>query len=284
MYGGAFSKQIEHFQAGALHASALVEAALDFDDEDDVDGRSGIEAARAILTDLHVGLLVELDTPPVERLRDGIRLVIAGPVNSGKSTLLNRLVGWEAAIVTDIAGTTRDRIEVPVALGGTAYVITDTAGFRDGSDDIVERIGMDRAREAIVGADILLWLGAAHDAPRDDAIRIWPQSDRHGRDPKAEYDIAISALTGEGMPILLDIIAARADHLLRRDRVYLLSGRQRDALFNALAATGQALAATDPLLIAEDVRAICGAFDVLTGRASTEDMLDNLFTGFCIGK
>lgn len=283
MYGGAFTARIEDFQRRALAGAALVEAALDFADEGDVAEDAALVQAMQDLSGLLEAIEEELTAPPVERLRDGIRLVIAGPVNSGKSTLLNRLAGREAAIVTDIAGTTRDRIEVPVAIGGTAWLITDTAGFREGADDPVERIGMDRAREAIEAADVLLWLGDPGAAPRPDALRILSRIDRDDV-VQRPHDLALSAQSGEGMARLYDWLADRAAALLARPQAYLLSERQRAGLGEAAEALRQAIRQRDPLLIAEHVRDTLAAFDRLTGRASTEEMLDSLFSGFCVGK
>ncbi|MET0240361.1 MAG: tRNA uridine-5-carboxymethylaminomethyl(34) synthesis GTPase MnmE [Sphingobium sp.] len=283
MYGGAFTARIETFQTRTLAAAAQVEAALDFADEGDVEDGDALGAARAILAALLHDMDLELAAPPAERLRDGIRLVIAGPVNSGKSTLLNRLAGWEAAIVTDVEGTTRDRIEVPVAIGGTAWLLTDTAGFRDAGADVVERIGMDRAREAIEAADLLLWLGEPDAVPRDDAVLVLPRMDRPDVFPR-RCDVAISAVTGEGMDALLALMAHRAAALLPAERAYLLSARQRMELGAARDALTSACNMHDPLIVAEEVREALAAFDRLTGRASTEHMLDSLFGGFCIGK
>ncbi|CAN5165685.1 tRNA uridine-5-carboxymethylaminomethyl(34) synthesis GTPase MnmE [soil metagenome] len=284
MYGGAFTARIELFQQRALAGAALVEASLDFADEGDVAEEAALARARDGLAELVAEMETDLAAPPAERLRDGIRLVIAGPVNSGKSTLLNRLAGWDAAIVTDIAGTTRDRIEVPVAIGGTAWLITDTAGFRDDPVDAVERIGMDRAREAIEAADVLLWLGDPGDAPRPDAILILSQADRSDVSYDRQYDIRLSAQTGEGMDALFGLLAQKAGTLLALPQTYLLSARQRAELAVAVSALRTAIGAVDPLLIAEHVRDCLAAFDRLTGRASTEHMLDNLFNGFCVGK
>ncbi|HEX7853340.1 MAG TPA: tRNA uridine-5-carboxymethylaminomethyl(34) synthesis GTPase MnmE [Sphingobium sp.] len=285
MYGGAFTARVEDFQKRTLTGAALIEAALDFADEDDVGGEeTTISQARHILTALREDMATDLAAPPAERLREGIRLVIAGPVNSGKSSLLNRLAGWEAAIVTDIEGTTRDRIEVPVALGGTAWLLTDTAGFRDASADVVERIGMDRAREAIEAADVLLWLGEPIEVPRNDAIRILSRIDREDVARDCPHDVAISVKTGEGMDALLALLTQRAAGLLPQDRSYLLSDRQRTELGAAAEAVHAALEQRNPLLMAEHVRDALTAFDRLTGRASTEHMLDSLFGGFCIGK
>lgn len=284
MYGGAFSGRVAVFQNTALRIAAAIEAALDFDDEDDVAGDAALAGARNALAALAAEMSTELDRPSAERLRDGIRLVIAGPVNSGKSTLLNHLAGRDAAIVTDIAGTTRDRIEVPVSLGGRPFLLTDTAGFRGETEDAVERIGMARAEEAIEAADILLWLGLPEAAPRADAIRILSRADRSDVVRGGGHDLVLSVHSGEGVDALLRLILARADALLPREGDYALSQRQRLGLAEAVAACREAMAMADPLLMAEHVRDCLAAFDRLTGRASTEDMLDALFGDFCIGK
>jgi tRNA modification GTPase len=282
MFGGMFTARIEVFQTEVLKCSALVEAALDFSDEGDVE-QDMVAKAKGALRRLANEMETELASPPAERLKDGIRLVIAGPVNAGKSTLLNRLAGWDAAIVTDIEGTTRDRIEVPVAMGGTAYLLTDTAGFRD-AQDAVEQIGIDRAREAIEAADIILWLGRADELPRPDAIHILSRIDRTDVDLTGSHDVAISAHSGEGMDGLVAAIEQRSSELLFHDRSYLLSARQKSELSTAAQAVHRAFKTVDPLLMAEHLRDALAAFDRLTGRASTEHMLDSLFGGFCIGK
>src|SRR3546814_8290936 len=142
-------------------SSDVCSSDLDFSDEDDVPD-DGIETrigqgVRILAEDVRAVLA----SPSAERLRDGVRVVLAGPPNAGKSTLLNRLVGRDAAIVSDVAGTTRDRIEVPAALGGTAFLFTDPAGLRGETDDAGDEIGIDRARRALEAADIIQ-IGRAH--------------------------------------------------------------------------------------------------------------------------
>ncbi|MET0373548.1 MAG: tRNA uridine-5-carboxymethylaminomethyl(34) synthesis GTPase MnmE, partial [Rhizorhabdus sp.] len=189
---GALSRAIEGWQAILLSLSARLEAQLDFADEEDVAPLSAGFAEE--LTALATGIDRWRGRPPAERLRDGIRVVLAGPPNAGKSTLLNALVGREAAIVTPIAGTTRDLIEAPVALGGVPFLFTDTAGLHAGGDT-VERIGIDRASQAIRAADILLWLGDPTEAP-DGAVRVGAQKDRLSHDVD-RYDLLLSAVAGE---------------------------------------------------------------------------------------
>lgn len=280
MTEGHFSRRIDAWQGMLLELSAMAEAALDFSDEDDVPD-SGIEARIAADIDrLAEEVRGALTAPSAERLRDGIRVVLAGPPNAGKSTLLNALVGREAAIVSDIAGTTRDRIEVPAALGGTAFLFTDTAGLRDDTTDVIEAVGMDRARAAVEAADIILWLGEPDQLPRPDAIQLAAQCDRRA----GGVGLAVSALTGEGMETLVTILMERASGLLPGVGDYALHQRQRDGMAFLLCHLQAASDSADLLIVAEELRRAREEIDRLTGRASTEDMLGRLFAGFCIGK
>lgn len=279
LVSGALSRQVETWRQAVLGAAAQIEAILDFADEGDVeaDTRPAYAAALSVATEIEAMLA----RPPAERLRDGIRVVLAGPPNAGKSTLLNALTGREAAITAPSAGTTRDLIEAPVAIAGVAYLLTDTAGLRDGTDP-VERIGVERARGAIEAADILLWLGAPADCPpHPGAIRLHPRADILPlMTPQA--DLAVSARTGQGMDALLSLIDERARALLPREDDIAVNARQRDALADCAIALRDS--PTDPILFAESLRAACRALDRVTGRAGVEDMLDALFGRFCIGK
>lgn len=281
MAEGHFSRRIDGWRRTLLDLSAMAEAALDFSDEDDVpdaaiEARIG-EGIAALAQDV----ATILAAPSAERLRDGIRVVLAGPPNAGKSTLLNALVGREAAIVSDIAGTTRDRIEVPAAIGGTAFLFTDTAGLRGETDDAIEAIGIDRARAALEAADIILWLGDANDLPRDDAILIAAQSDRAETDRPG---LPLSARTGAGMAKLIDTLLERAATLLPGEGDYALHARQRQRVRQLHDHLDAAHGTPDLLVAAEELRLARAAIDALTGQAGTEDMLDRLFSGFCIGK
>lgn len=282
MAEGHFSRRIDAWRADLLTLSAMAEAALDFSDEDDVPDESIGQHIQDGIGQLAEEVATILAAPTADRLRDGIRVVLAGPPNAGKSTLLNALVGRDAAIVSDIAGTTRDRIEVPAAIDGVAYLFTDTAGLRDDSGDAIEAIGIDRARAAVAAADIILWLGDADNLPRPDALLIAAQSDRWtGRDRPG---LLLSARTGEGMPALFAALADRAASLLPAPGDYALHRRQQRAVADLLDHLESASAASDLLIVAEELRLAREAIDALTGRAGTEDMLDRLFSGFCIGK
>jgi tRNA modification GTPase len=279
--GGALSRAIEGWRERLLALSARLEAVLDFADEEDVAplGADFAEAVRALADE--VGRWRA--STPAERLRDGVRVVLAGPPNAGKSTLLNALTGREAAIVTPIAGTTRDLIEAPVAFAGIPFLLIDTAGLHGGGGDIVETIGIDRAARAIAAADIVLWLGDPDQAPAG-ALRIGAQADRRDHLPAAGFDLIVSARTGVGMDALRDRLVARASTLLPGEDEAALSVRQREGLDRLAEALALALAESDPLLVAEALRLARRALDALAGRAGTEELLDALFGRFCIGK
>lgn len=280
MAEGHFSRRVEGWRRTLLDLSAMAEAALDFSDEDDVPDAAIERRIGTGIAALGEEIGTALAAPSAERLRDGIRVVLAGPPNAGKSTLLNALVGRDAAIVSDIAGTTRDRIEAPAAIGGTAFLFTDTAGLHEGTGDAIEAIGMDRARAALDAADIILWLGDAADLPRADALLIAAQCDRDATRP----GLQLSARTGEGMDSLVATLMDRAAQLLPGEGDYALHARQRARVGELLAHVEAARHSDDLLVIAEELRQARRAIDALTGQAGTEDMLDRLFSDFCIGK
>ena len=277
---GALSRALEDWQRRILMLGARIEARLDFGDEDDVDPLDPAFAA-----DL-AGLCAEVGrwqaSIPVERLREGIRVVLAGPPNAGKSTLFNALAGRNAAIVTPIAGTTRDLIEAPVAIDGVPFLLIDTAGLHEGTGDAVEAIGIERAGRAIASADIVLWLGDPAEAPAG-AVVIAAKSDVQSVDGRSA-EIILSVHTGVGIDRLTGLLLARAGRLLPSEGHVALSERQRMALEQIAEALTLASREVDPILTAEALRLARAAVDALTGRAGTEKMLDGLFGRFCIGK
>ncbi|ABC64702.1 tRNA uridine-5-carboxymethylaminomethyl(34) synthesis GTPase MnmE [Erythrobacter litoralis] len=279
--GGRLSELVGGWRERVLALSAQVESALDFSDEDDVD-----ELAPAFYTD--VSTLADelgewLERPQVERLRDGVRVVFAGPPNAGKSTLFNALLQSEAAIVSPIAGTTRDVLERPVAFGGTPFTLIDTAGLHEGGDDSIERIGIDRARAALRDADIVLWLGPEGEGP-DNAWEIDAQSDIDERTAKSAPRLRLSAKTGEGIDALVRDLRDAARDLLPRPGDVAVNARQHALLSEAAGELAEITRGQDLLITAEHLRTARSAFDRFTGRATTEDMLDALFGRFCIGK
>jgi tRNA modification GTPase len=225
-----------------------------------------------------------LARPRVEPLKDGVRVVVAGPVNAGKSSLINAIAGIEKAIVTDIPGTTRDQIEVPLAIAGVPVVLTDTAGLRT-SDDPVERIGIKRARHSAGTADILLWLGVPDDAPEHRrTLLVHSKADLPERAAAPPGSLPVSARTGAGIAELLQAIGREADALMPGEGAVALNRRQARHLGQAEESLRAAAQEGDLVLIAEGLRQARAAMDRLTGRAGVEDVLDALFGRFCLGK
>ncbi|KTE18548.1 tRNA modification GTPase TrmE [Sphingopyxis sp. H050] len=294
MASGHVSRAVAGWQERLLGLMAGAEAELNFADEDDVEVYEGA-AQRLIqgMADLGAELGEWLARPAAEVIAEGLSVVIAGPPNAGKSTLINALAQRELAIVSPVEGTTRDVIETPLALDGIAMRFSDTAGIRAEGADAIEAIGIDRARAAVEAADILLWLGPPKEAPdHPRAILIAAQADRWRGDAAAEAaaarcDLMLSAATGEGMDRLHAMIVEMARTLLPREGEAALRQRQRAALSEAkqwLGVEAGMREADDLILIAERLRLAATALDRITGRAGVEDMLDALFGRFCIGK
>ncbi|WP_294030402.1 tRNA uridine-5-carboxymethylaminomethyl(34) synthesis GTPase MnmE [Sphingopyxis sp.] len=291
---GHVSRAVAGWQERLLGLMAGAEAELNFADEDDVE--TGDAVARRLMSgmaELSAELGAWLARPAAEVIAEGLSVVIAGPPNAGKSTLINALAQRELAIVSPVAGTTRDVIETPLALDGIAMRFSDTAGLRGEGADVIEAIGIDRAKAAVAGADILLWLGAPKDAPAHPrCIVIAAQADRWHGDAAAEAeaahcDLALSAATGEGMDKLHKYIVEMARTLLPREGEAALRQRQRAALAEAkqwLEVETGSREASDLILLAERLRLAATALDRITGRAGVEEMLDALFGRFCIGK
>ena len=280
MAGGTFSRTVDRWRGDLLALSAGVEAALDFADEDDV---APAECSKWNISPLRRELADWLHRPRAEVLREGFRVVLAGPPNAGKSTLFNALVGSDAAITSPIPGTTRDLVSRTVALDGIPFQFVDTAGLRDDGADTIELIGVERARGEVERADLVLWLGPEDELPRG-AWNVAAQIDRADRIAKQTPRHSVSALTGEGLSGLRADLGETARHALPLPGEAALNARQHRLVAQAEAALGEAERAIDPLLVAEGLRLARVAFDALLGRTTTEDMLDALFGRFCIGK
>ena len=281
MAEGGLSQQIEAWRQRLLELSARAEVAIDYVEDDAVDGDP--QLARD-LDALARELGAWLSRPRAEPLKDGLRIVIAGPPNAGKSSLLNAIVGQERAIVTAVAGTTRDHIDVPLALSGVPVRLTDTAGLRESLDD-AERIGVDRARSLIDVADVLLWLGEPDEAPEHPRLlRIHARCDLPERRSAPTGSIAVSAKNGTGVSDVVAAIVEATVGLLPAGNQLALNRRQAECLAEARDSLVEAKATEDPVLVAESLRSTRAAFDRLTGRAGVEDFLDALFGRFCLGK
>lgn len=292
---GALSRRVEGWRARLVRALMLVEAGVDFSDEGDVPD-SLLAPARAEARHLADELAQAIaDARRGERVRDGLTVAIAGPPNAGKSTLLNRLAGREAAIVSAIPGTTRDLLEVHLDLGGQAVTLIDMAGLRE-TEDAIEAEGVRRARARAASADLVLWLSPDDSPPPPDlpeAVPVRTKSDllaAEARDPQGEErgaggaGLAISATTGAGVEALVALLSRRAEALTGREPALVTRARQREALEGALAHLARAQANAADELLAEDLRLAARALDRVVGRVDVEDVLDALFRSFCIGK
>lgn len=278
MAEGAMSRDVRRWLDALVAVRALVEAMIDHEDEDDV-GDHELEVARG-LAELRAELAAALARPTVEAASAGLRVVLAGPPNAGKSSLFNAMIGRDAAIVTPIAGTTRDRIEVTVHRGGRTYTLVDTAGLADWTDDPIEREGIARSHAAIDAADLLLWLG---DAPAPDgAVALHARSDLVERGNVPIGRLAVSAENQATVEAVWAEVERRALTLVPVPEGYLLHEAHRAVLLNVEAELSHH--ARDPLIRAEALRRTSRALGRLIGIDETEALLDRLFARFCIGK
>lgn len=299
---GEFSQEVDALRERLIHLRMLVEATLDFPEEDidflrkaDAQGQlDGLQQQlQAVLARTRQGAL----------LREGITVVIAGQPNAGKSSLLNALAGAELAIVTPIAGTTRDKVEQSIQIEGVPLHVVDTAGLRD-SDDPVERIGIERAWGAIAKADAVLFL---HDLLRRDdpvaqqadadiaqrlpagvpVLQVWNKRDAAGDGPLPQ-GLHLSAKTGAGLVELRAALLQIAGWQALPEGVYLARARHVQALGRVqehLDAVGLHLADGRTLdLMAEELRLAQNALNEITGAFGSDDLLGVIFSRFCIGK
>ena len=303
---GAFSKEIDGLAQRIVHLRMLVEATLDFPEEEiDFLERAG---ARRQLADIRAQLdAVMARARQGALLREGLRVVLAGAPNVGKSSLLNALAGAELAIVTPIAGTTRDRITETIQIHGVPVHVIDTAGLRDASDE-VEKLGIARSWQAIADADAVLFL---HDLSRaddaqaraDDAAIAEELARAHAAEPLHVFNkrdlapdhalpagaLALSARTGAGLDALREALLERAGATHVPDGVFIARTRHVEALARtglhlrlAQSHADQRDAALD--LFAEELRLAHGALGEITGQFTADDLLGEIFGRFCIGK
>lgn len=278
--GGGLRRQINEWQQRVLALSAAAERAIDYDDGDAPIDRSLLDECRDLSEDLQSWL----KRPRVEQLKDGVLVVVAGPPNSGKSSLINAIVGEERAIVTDVPGTTRDHLDVPLSIGGIPVRLTDTAGLHE-TEDRVEAIGIKRARQLVERADVLVWLGPRAKTPQHlRLVRVQSKCDLPDSPLATDDAIAVSAITGTGVHDLLARIATLGKQILPDDGAVALNRRQAELIGDVAEALREAAAATDPAICADLLQRARASFDRLTGRAGVNDMLDALFSRFCLGK
>ncbi len=297
---GAFSQRVEALARAVIELRTLVEATLDFPDEEieflrQADAQAKLAALRAQLAEVLAA------TRQGSLLREGIRVVLAGPPNVGKSSLLNQLAGEELAIVTEIPGTTRDAIRQSINLEGVPAHIIDTAGLRETTDP-VEQIGVARTWEAIEGADLVVILQDAQRGPDTvdsgilsrlpaalPRIRVMNKIDLTGGRPTRETGevetIWLSAKTGAGLDLLRQAILEAAGWKTSGEGLFMARARHVHALQEAQAHLGRAVVEGTRLeLLAEELRLAQESLGAVTGRYTPDELLGEIFSHFCIGK
>lgn len=293
---GALRRLAESAYDKLLDIASRFYAVVDYPDED-IEDASPAEV-EATLQETEAALSDLLSTYARGRfVKSGVATAIIGAPNAGKSSLLNRLVGYDRAIVTDIAGTTRDTVEEKALVGGVLLRLIDTAGLRE-TDDAVERLGVERSRRAIEGADLILALidGSRPQTAEDaETLALAAASGkpylllRTKRDLGGSGEgIAVSNTTGEGFDALEAAVAALFPTLLPKTGTLLTNARQADAVTRALTSVRAALDALrggmTPDVVLTEVEAASNALGELTGRTAREDMVARIFERFCVGK
>jgi tRNA modification GTPase len=290
---GALSQTYAGFRRDLLTALALIEAEIDFPDEEVPDNlaRSAGPLLDRLIADLKAALA---DGRRGERVRAGYRIVLIGETNAGKSSLFNALAAREAAIVTPIAGTTRDVLDADLIIGGYAVTLSDTAGLRD-STDPVEAEGVRRARARAEAADLRLWVRGPDDVEGDAAgfarpgdLLVLTKADLGTAPAVPGFEtLTLSTATGKGLGDLLGWISARLSRdLAGTDFPAVTRERHRRRLVEALAAVeaGRAALEASPEMAGDDLRRAAEALARVTGAVGVEDILGEVFSTFCIGK
>ena len=297
---GAFSSKVEALAEQLVRLRMYVEAAIDFPEEEidflgDEQLQCGLNDCAKTFADL------ERNAKLGRVLRDGYRVVIVGKPNAGKSSLLNRLSGEEAAIVTEVAGTTRDILREQINIDGLAVELIDTAGLRDDPDRIEEE-GIRRAREALKSADAVLWIQDANESPQQrideklpegaEIIIVRNKIDMTGEQAGLADDgsgtVRLSAKTGDGIDALHECLRAAAGYRNLGEGAFTSRKRHIDALRRAAKHFMTGKAALESMkageLLAEELRLAQEALGEITGAVSSDDLLGRIFSEFCIGK
>ena len=282
---GQLGRRVEEWRASLVKAASLIEVTIDFSDEDvpfDVS-----DEVRELLLSIRSNLNEESkNATRSERVRSGFEAAIVGEPNAGKSTLLNALAGREAAITSQVAGTTRDVIEVRMDLGGLPVTVLDTAGIRN-TDDTVEKIGVDRAQHRANLADIRIFL-SEHPAELGVAIKegdvhVLPKGDMRGNEVGS-----VSGVTGHGVDTLIQRVVAELSTRVPNSGV-ATRFRHMAAMQEADGFLGSALQQLELgperyELVAEEIRSAIRCLEILVGRIDVENLLDEIFSSFCLGK
>ena len=293
-FSGEASSVFHQWHSDLTGALAIIEASIDFADEDGVAAEAMLKI-RPRLVDLRDNLVsASLASERASLVRRGLRIVIAGAPNVGKSSLLNALAGRKAAIVSEIAGTTRDVVEAPLVINGLAVSLSDTAGLRDVTDDEIEREGISRSRSEIDAADILIWVAQAGEVvalpDRLPELVVHNKSDLVSADSiqlRNDSHLAVSVKQGDGLEELRECLSVLvASHTRVSEHAVMVRSRHRTAVTESIRSLNDALLKRDDALelMAEDVRKAAQAMASITGRIGVEDFLGRIFSEFCVGK
>ena len=287
---GSLSNVYQNWRQCLVHCRSMVEASIDFSDEDDV-SLDAIEQALTEVSNLRQEMQCWLErSENSEIVRDGFNVVIVGAPNAGKSSLLNALAGRDAAIVSDEPGTTRDLVDVRLDLGGNLVVVTDTAGIREEPGKI-EAIGIRRAVARADLADLVILLEDITSpvdvelvVPSAKVVRVGNKSDLV-QDRRTGYDFMISTKTLDGMDRLVNAITEAANAMIGNDSILTVQQRQKALLSDCVSSLSRCAAcASRPDLLAEHLRIATNCIGRLTGHVDVEELLGVIFSKFCIGK
>lgn len=287
LYTEKLSREVRDLQNGLTDVLAAIAAEIDYPEEDS-DGldfekiKKDISALGAKINNLLKSYACG------KKIKSGVSVAICGKPNVGKSSLLNALLGYDKAIVSPEAGTTRDAVEGAAEIDGVMYNFTDTAGIRENAGE-VEKIGIERAKKAVRSSDVAIFVTEGNDLPPEDyggkLITVFNKADV--KTPFGKYDIALSALTGEGVDELKKLLSRVAVGENVLDGSFIVEERHYRALERAGEALNEASANIDVLtcdLLAIDLREAWSALGEITGETANEEIINRVFSKFCVGK
>ena len=293
-FDGRASAVFEDWRSRLVSLIALVEATVDFSDEQGVSEAAtrGFSVELESLVGLMEDALRQGEKAPA--IRDGVKIVLAGKPNTGKSSLLNALSRRDAAIVSALPGTTRDVIEVQIDLGGVPVLLMDTAGLRSGSGDAIELLGIERSYREIDQADVVVWVSSddvpmSHTTDEGVTVDLWlrNKSDLENSAPEDGCQVRVSAKSGFGLDEVIDRLTSLVrSRFGRAEQALVVRDRQRVAIVDSIRYLNECQG-TDfqyPELLSARLRSAADCLARITGRIGVEDWLGDIFSRFCIGK
>lgn len=288
MYSEKISNEVRCLQNGLKDALARIAVEIDYPEEDA--GGEDLRGTVGVLSEVADGIRALIESYDCgKKIKHGVTVAICGAPNVGKSSLLNALLGYDRAIVSPVAGTTRDTVEAGVEICGVSYNFIDTAGIRRRAGE-VEKIGIERARRSIAQADIVLSVSDGGDwadvsEASGEVIKIFNKCDSIA--PHGEYDLAVSAKTGEGLLKLKELLSEKGAGDPAADKAYIIEERHFAALQEAEKSLMEALANIDavPLdVLSVDLRGAWESLGEITGETAGEEIVNRVFEKFCVGK